>query len=126
MSACPFTLGTAMVYDKTEHYYAIGNTPPEQLIPSNIQNPQILCLAGGDLRTCLFSLSRASKDTLKNVTFVINDKNPAILARNVVLLALSLHPQHFGCSSLDLWTIWYSLFVSKSQWGRLYVGVLCI
>ena len=113
-----------MVYDKTEHYYAIGNTPPEQLIPSNIQNPQILCLAGGDLRTCLFSLSRASKDTLKNVTFVINDKNPAILARNVVLLALSLHPQHFGCSSLDLWTIWYSLFVSKSQWGCVH-GVLC-
>lgn len=124
MSACPFGVGTAMVYDKTEHYYAIGNTPPQQLIPSNIQNPQILCLAAGDLRTCLFSISRASKESLKNVTFVINDKNPAILARNVVHLALSLRPQHFGCSSLDLWTIWYSLFVSKSQWDCVY-RVLC-
>ena len=115
MLACPLTLNTAMVYDRSEHYYAIGNTPPQQLIPANVSNPKVLCLAGGDLRSCFFSVSRADMNNHETVSFAVNDKNPAIIARNVLLLILSIHPE-LRCTPSDLWAIWYSLYLNQSQW----------
>ena len=115
MASLP-SINTAIVYDKSEHYYAIGNTPPQQLIPPNVRNPKILYLAAGDLRGCFFSVSRSPKDAYDCVSFVINDNNPAILARNILLLALALRPDELGCTSLDLWAVWYSLYISIEQW----------
>lgn len=116
MPSLPISLNTAFIFDKSEHYYAIGNTPPCQLIPPNISQPKILCLAAGDLRSCFFSISRSDMNAYENVSFVVNDKNAAILARNILLLALSICPKEFGCSRLDLWAVWYSLFINRTQW----------
>lgn len=116
MTSCPLSLSTAVVYDRSEHYYAIGNTPPKQLIPANVSNPKVLCLAAGDLRSCFFSVSRADMKNHETVSFVVNDKNAAIIARNILLLILSIHPE-LRCTPSDLWAIWYSLYLNQSQWG---------
>ena len=90
----PLNITTAIAYDKTSHYYAIGNSPPTQLIPSGVLHSQILCLAAGDLRSILFSVSRSDAfdkgSRAASVHFVINDVSPFVLARNVLLLALAL------------------------------------
>lgn len=114
---CPFAVGPAIVMDELEHYYAFGNTPPSQIVPRGVRSPRILCLAAGDVRSCLFSISRSDIKDVDQVTFVLNDGNAAIVARNVVLLVLALQPQDFGCLPGDLWDIWYSLFISPRQWN---------
>ena len=117
--SCPLYVGTPTVYDKSEHYYAIGNTHPSQLLPKDVKNPKILCLGAGDPRSCLYSIAHGPVHEVESVTFVINDKNAAIIARNVVLLCLALRPEDFSCEPMDLWELWYSLFISKDLWQRV-------
>ena len=115
----PLNVSSAVVYDRTGHYYAIGNSPPVQLIPSGVPNPQILCLAAGDPRSVMFSVSRSDTfgegggDVL--VHFVINDVNPFIIARNAVLLTLALKPA--DGDALQLWAVWHSLSLTMDQWA---------
>ena len=59
----PLNITTAIAYDRTSHYYAVGNSPPVQLIPSGVPQPEILCLASGDLRSVFFSSAAASSAT---------------------------------------------------------------
>ncbi len=94
-------------------YYAFGNTPPCDLfasIPPTTSNCSILSIGCGDIRSVLFSLWLRGMMTWwwwewwrnpcfiffligdqqnKNPIFVLNDINPAIIARDVILLLLS-------------------------------------
>ena len=117
----PLNITTAVVYDKTSHYYAIGNSPPTQLIPRGILHPQILCLAAGDLRSIFFSVSRSDAfdegGSEVRAHFVINDISPFVIARNVLLLALALQPE--DGDALQLWALWHSLSLTTKQWARV-------
>ena len=125
MKSPSITLNKAIVMDKTEHYYAFGNTPPDLLLPPGVVNPKILCLAAGDLRSCLFSISRTDMTRHSNILFVINDKNSAIIARNILLLAVLIHPD-LSCEWEDIWSIWYSISLSRNQWNLVEKVLRCL
>ena len=119
--ASPLNISTAVVYDTTSHYYAIGNSPPMQLIPRGSLQPQILCLAVGDLRSIFFSASRSDVfdegGSAVRVHFVVNDISPFVIARNVLLLAIALQTDDDDAS--ELWAVWHSLSLTTDQWARV-------
>ena len=85
-------------------YYAYCSTPVEDYlesvhatvvttVESNKNVPSVLALACGDIRSCFFTLWKnftPGEARFDGVRFVLNDKSAAILARNLVLLYLTL------------------------------------
>lgn len=77
------------------YYYPYGNTPAEDFLETNINNPMpsVLVLGCGDLRSCLYTLWKNFDSSIleapkrfKGVHFSLNDHSAAVLARNVIFL----------------------------------------
>lgn len=94
-------------------FYPIGNTPAVNLLrdlPACLgeETIKILSLACGDPRNVLFSLwCEQGHNTKRSVSFTCCDIEPAILARNVVLLTLIIT----GRPSTELWDLFYHFYV---------------
>ena len=94
-------------------FYPIGNTPAVNLLRDlpacqGEESIKILSLACGDPRNLLFSLwCEQGHNTKRTVSFTCCDIEPAILARNVVLLTLITS----GSPSAELWDLFYHLYV---------------
>lgn len=94
-------------------FYPIGNTPAVNLlrdIPAcqGEETIKILSLACGDPRNVLFSLwCERGHNTKRTVSFTCCDIEPAILARNVVLLTLITR----GRQITELWDLFYHFYV---------------
>lgn len=94
-------------------FYPIGNTPAVNLLrdlPScqEEETINILSLACGDPRNVLFSLwCEQGHSSKRTVSFTCCDIEPAILARNVVLLTLITN----GRPSTELWDLFYHFYV---------------
>ena len=94
-------------------FYPIGNTPAVNLLRDlpacqGEETIKILSLGCGDPRNLLFSLwCEQGHNTKRTVSFTCCDIEPAILARNVVLLTLITS----GCPSIELWDLFYHFYV---------------
>lgn len=108
-------LARAAAVKRTGFFYAFGNTPPLYVLPGVPldADARVLLLGSGDLRAPLYSIYRdaagATRAAPRRLEFLVNDTNPHVAARNVVLLHLALD----GRVSADaLFSVWFSLCMS--------------
>ena len=102
------------------YYYPFGNVPAEDFLENcaKASEPSVLVLGCGDLRSCFYTLWK-NFDTLVStapkrfygVSYNLNDRSTAIIARNLVFLSLCLQlpeeaeeKKRFLCA---MWAIWY-------------------
>ncbi|CAM9397242.1 unnamed protein product, partial [Hapterophycus canaliculatus] len=80
-------------------FYAYGNTPPTDLlqhVPHDADRADLLCLGCGDLRDLLYSILLHGRRGVgcgpvpRHLSFTLNDWEPAIHARNLMLLQMIL------------------------------------
>ncbi|CAM9230359.1 unnamed protein product [Scytosiphon promiscuus] len=80
-------------------FYAYGNTPPTDLlqhVPHDADRADLLCLGCGDLRDLLYSILLHGRRGVgcgpvpRHLSFALNDWEPAIHARNLMLLQMIL------------------------------------
>lgn len=118
-----------VLFPTGQYTYAFGNTPglglTEHFGTSRTDDSlQILLLGSGDVRNVLFTISELSQRPREaipaSLSFHLNDHDPSILARNVIILEIvrSIHPDN----ELDiefLWNLWYNLALSGEELKRL-------
>ena len=98
-------------------YYAYGNTQAEDFLQccSGVKKPSILSLANGDIRSCFYTLWKNfvsnAPQQFDGADILLNDINPAVLARNIVLIYLCLQlpdgvedRKKYLCA---MWAVWY-------------------
>ena len=111
---------TRFVDERLSLYYAYGNTPPEdflQSVTADISEPAILSLGCGDIRSCFYTLwnnfDQKHSRNFRGIHFVLNDRSPAVLARNIIFLYLctKMPRDKDGVVSwvASFWSIWYCL-----------------
>lgn len=84
--------------------------------PSEGSATKILCLACGDVRNILFTLSTEGPSANRSYEWAFCDSEPAVLARNVFLLAfLAARPSKGNdASEVDhLWELYYHIFIGS-------------
>ena len=98
------------------YYYPYGNTPPEDLLEHvrSSEEPSILLLGCGDIRSCLYTLWKHfdplhCNDLCTRIQFTLNDQCAAVLARNVLFLYLLLEKAEAKEKEWipSIWAIWY-------------------
>ena len=115
-------------YPKGLYTYAIGNTRGRDVLETfgtkKGQHLDLLLLASGDVRHLLFTISELSlrKPAYQpnSISFHINDYDPSVVARNVVILELvdTINPD--VADDIDfLWNVWYNMTLSKAHIDRL-------
>ena len=103
----------------SKHYYAYGNTLPEDFLEScTDREPSVLSLGCGDMRSCFYTLWKHFDTTISsapcrydNVSFTLNDISAAVLARNVIFVYLAVNlPNEIKLRVnwlCGMWAIWY-------------------
>ncbi|KAI9698572.1 MAG: hypothetical protein M1820_007462 [Bogoriella megaspora] len=99
-------------------FYPIGNTPAVNLlrdVPCQSESGiNLLLLASGDVRNILFTLRSIGSPALSTALhFTVCDFEPAVLARNVLLLSL-ITREGSETSPGQLWCLYYHLFVTDN------------
>ena len=118
----------SIFYPKGLYTYAIGNTRGRDVLETfgtkKGQHLDLLLLASGDVRHLLFTISELSlrKPAYQpnSISFHINDYDPSVVARNVVILELvdTINPD--VADDIDfLWNVWYNMTLSKAHIDRL-------
>ncbi|KAF8417644.1 hypothetical protein EV426DRAFT_554772 [Tirmania nivea] len=110
---------------KIKFFYAFGNTPPVLLtehLPAE-ESPNALLLGCGDPRSILYTLhatatSRAEVGAKLRYDFTCCDVEPAVLARNVLLFTLIADNEN-GKDNLQIWNIFYHLYLDKQSLSLL-------
>ena len=115
-----FPFARNFVQGEIRYYYPFGNSPAEDFLYHCIKtaDPKVLVLGCGDLRSCFYTIWKhfnpsapTSSKRFKSVGFTLNDYIAAIIARNVVFLALCIQlPQEDAEKKKHLcamWAIWY-------------------
>jgi hypothetical protein len=102
-----------VVFDTRNLYAAFGSLPPLYVLPG-VSSANVLLLATGDLRSALYSLVGDARRRLF-VSFFVDDVDPHMLARNIVLLWLAHHapPAH-------VFAVRFSLGLSASAHASLH------
>ncbi|KAL4262904.1 MUB1/samB family protein [Pleurotus pulmonarius] len=102
------------------YYYPLGNTPPTCLTEytsCDASQVNILLMGCGDPRNILFTLLHDFAARQRSLDFTCCDVEPAVLARNVILLTLLVqHPNE--CETT--WDIFYHMFISKDAQKLLH------
>ena len=98
------------------YFYPVGNTPAVNLLrhaPLLAGNePHLLLLGCGDVRNVLYTLYSASCRPLSfKIHFTMCDFEPAILARNILLLSL-LAKEDPKVEIDQAWCLYYNLFIT--------------
>ncbi|THH01477.1 hypothetical protein EW026_g1237 [Hermanssonia centrifuga] len=104
-------------------FYPIGNTSPSCLSQNLAlgENASVLLLGCGDPRNILYTLHASGADlpaTSRNFEFTCCDAEPAILARNVLLLSLVVG-EDFAEYSAQLWNIFYHFLLDDNSYALL-------
>lgn len=117
-SLSPFPVTRFIHFGDFRYYYAYGNTPPDDLLQNahGAEEPNILLLGCGDLRSCFYTLWKNLRSGIskhfEGVHFVLNDNSSAVIARDIIFLHLCLKmPQDAAAFSKWIsafWAIWYS------------------
>ncbi|GJE85069.1 DUF4470 and zf-MYND domain-containing protein [Phanerochaete sordida] len=106
-------------------FYPIGNTSPVSLlqhVPPE-DDADILLLGCGDPRNILYSLYASGEDVKpekRKLDFTCCDFEPAVLARNILLLTLVADGAHAN-KLQELWNIFYHFFLDDSSLSLLLV-----
>ncbi|KAF9527999.1 hypothetical protein CPB83DRAFT_855164 [Crepidotus variabilis] len=94
-------------------FYAIGNTPPacftKDLSPE--ESAHVLLLGCGDPRSILYTVHANLGKVERTLDFTCCDVEPAVLARNIILLTLIAD----GFSSVHCWRIFYHFFLDNDS-----------
>lgn len=101
-------------WPKNQYWYPIGNTPPICLtdyLPGQ-EDANILLLGCGDPRNILYTVFIDHADSPRLLDITCCDCEPAIIARNVLLLTLIADNVETG-HILLCWRIFYDLFIDK-------------
>ena len=107
---------------KADEYYAIGNTPADDLLEScvGVAEPLVLSLGCGDIRSCFYTLWKhfdpsmsSAPQRFDGVQFLLNDSSSGVLARNILFLLLCLKLPD-GTEERKkwlsaMWAVWYCL-----------------
>lgn len=118
-----------VLFPTGQYTYAFGNTPGVGLAENfgtsrSDESLDFLLLGSGDIRNLLFTvfeLSQRQRDIIPaNLSFQLNDHDPSITARNVIILETvrSIDPD----CDLDvdfLWNLWYNLTLTSDELKRL-------
>ncbi|KAK7696507.1 hypothetical protein QCA50_001165 [Cerrena zonata] len=112
-----------LYWPQKSFFYPIGNTTPrvltQYLAPS--ENGNILLLGCGDPRNVLYTL-HTNRDAVCNGTisldFTCVDLESAVLARNVVLLALVMD-ESFASNARPIFSIFYDFFLTQEALSLL-------
>ena len=114
----PFPITRFIHFGDFRYYYAYGNTPPDDLLQNThgTEEPNILLLGCGDLRSCFYTLWKNFRSGIskhfEGVHFVLNDNSSAVIARDIIFLHLCLQmPEDAAAFSKWIsafWAIWYS------------------
>ncbi|KIM36063.1 hypothetical protein M413DRAFT_449391 [Hebeloma cylindrosporum] len=104
-------------WPKKTFFYPIGNTPPvcftQDLAPE--ENAEILLLACGDPRSILYTVHADLAPDFRNLDITCCDWEPAILARNILLLTMITD----DVSPVDAWPIFYHFFLDRNSYNIL-------
>ena len=108
--------------------YFFGSVPPSYLlrgVPLSKKHAHILVLACGDIRSVLYTVSRrsAAHGSFPKIKFTLNDNEPCVIARNIILLWLILR------TNLDyslLFEIWFSLRISAPAYSAIVEAVVAL
>ena len=116
----PTLHGTRFHHERTPHYYAYGNTQAQNFLEYassdlEIAEPSVLVIGCGDIRSCFHTIWKnfdpGFKHRFKGVRFVLNDRNAAVLARNIVFLYLCLKTPKIKADRKEwlyaMWSIWF-------------------
>ena len=109
-------------YDHFRHFYAFGNTPPEDFLQSvlvtDCRDPTVLSLGCGDMRSPMFTILNnfgfegGKRNGFSGVKFVLNDCSASILARNILFLYLcTTMPESIDNRKewiASIWSLWYN------------------
>ncbi|OCK77244.1 hypothetical protein K432DRAFT_461196 [Lepidopterella palustris CBS 459.81] len=103
------------VVDIVTFFYPIGNTSAVHLTRSlpPKQPADILLLGCGDVRNILFTVY-ADQDSSRKLDVTCCDIQPAIIARNILLLTLILDDAN-GLNNTSMWNIYYHLYLDDSS-----------
>lgn len=124
--------GGQILYPDGLFTYAIGNTTAqalaERLATTKGCTVDLLLLGSGDLRHLFFTASELwqRKDSLRpdQVSFHVNDFDPVIVARNVIILKIVSNMDPEKPEDIDfLWNVWYNLSLSEDNHKRLLVVI---
>ncbi|KAF3134815.1 hypothetical protein TWF569_010080 [Orbilia oligospora] len=103
-------------FDGHGYYYPLGNSPAINLVgflPPEI-DAEILLLGCGDVRNILFTLFTESSESANKVHrkyhFTCCDFEGAVIARNILLLAMILKNEEAS----TMWPIYYDIFMSET------------
>ncbi|OAT01884.1 uncharacterized protein BDCG_06279 [Blastomyces dermatitidis ER-3] len=101
-------------------FHAIGNTPAvclTQDIPGD-DPARLLLLGCGDARNILFTSFMNSSSKPRPLDYTCCDIQPAVIARNVLLLTLVVDTNE-GADTSMLWNIYYHLFIDDKSHNLL-------
>ena len=108
--------------------YAIGNTTAQPLAERLATKKgcalNVLLLGSGDLRNVFFTVSELwqRKASLRpsQVYFHVNDFDPVVVARNVIILQIANFIDPEIPEDVDfLWNVWYNMALSEDHYQRL-------
>ena len=117
-----------VLFPAGQYTYAFGNTPgvslTEHFGTRDNRHLDLLLLGLGDLRNVFFTISelvrRISPDRPESLSFHLNDCNPSIVARNVIILEIAKSVDPNCDKDVDfLWNVWYSLALTEAESQRL-------
>ncbi|KAL1703107.1 hypothetical protein EV121DRAFT_292695 [Schizophyllum commune] len=108
-----------LIWPGTYFFYPIGNTSAVSLTRDLApETPAtILHLGCGDPRNVLYTVFSEARTARRTLDFTCNDSDPAILARNVVLLTMIADGQPIQ----TIWNVFYHMKLDELSWRSLIV-----
>ncbi|TFY70580.1 hypothetical protein EVG20_g2432 [Dentipellis fragilis] len=101
-------------WPRTRYLYAIGNTPAvcltRDVAPE--ENVDLLLLGCGDPRNVLFTVFCEQSQSVRKLDFTCCDVEPAVLARNVILLSMIYDAEEY---TGDIWNIFFHMYLSDTS-----------
>ncbi|KAI9182883.1 hypothetical protein H9P43_003794 [Blastocladiella emersonii ATCC 22665] len=111
------TSGSILFSEKAHFYYPFGNSVAVDLLlnhdPKLHDHLDVLLCGCGDLRNVAYTLREAQRKgtTAPEIAFTLDDIQPAILARNLLIARVLASDTAMGCPDLVRYVgqLWYSL-----------------
>ncbi|KAI5891769.1 uncharacterized protein SCHCODRAFT_01096915 [Schizophyllum commune H4-8] len=108
-----------LIWPGTYFFYPIGNTSAVSLTRDLApETPAIILHLGcGDPRNVLYTVFSEARTARRTLDFTCNDSDPAILARNIVLLTMIADGQPIQ----TIWNVFYHMKLDELSWRSLIV-----
>ncbi|KAF7310353.1 MYND-type domain-containing protein [Mycena chlorophos] len=107
-----------LYYPSVHHFYPTGNTPASSLLRDLApeESANILLLGCGDPRHILYSIFCEGPSLKRALDFTCCDIDPAVLARNVILLTMVADNR---IDSDAIWSIFFHIYIDQESRAQL-------